>query len=302
MYKRQLLILRDNRFAYTGHITGPTAVYDSSIDGWVLESTTTPSGQVIPAILQLKGCHRVPTTSFIPTTIGPDTIIKYVRSLPKNRMISWKKARSIRGVKISDEPLNMTIYAERLILKKVNGQLVGTTLKNAIFIYHKKKEPEEKKRKIIAYFQSAAATYKSDKHQRGWILSDGKLIYQSDLTPRELALRQSSNWIDYMSMAELSRLLQLRRLPDPQRAMLVRHARFADFFNNIIMLLVAVPFILSRERNTKASAGLALLMVGGTFAFIYLTRYIGLNPILAAWLPILVFGPIAAFMFDMIKT
>ena len=44
--------------------------------------------------------------------------------------------------------------------------------------------------------------------------------------------------------------------------MLVRHARFADFFNSIILLLVTVPFILSRERNIKVSAGLALLGLG----------------------------------------
>ena len=298
-----LLILRDNRFAYIGHITAPMAVYDNSVKGWVFKSiASSTSSQTTPAVMQLKGCQEAPTTSFIPTAIGPDAIIKYVRSLPKNRAIDWKHARSIRSVKISDPSLNLTIHADRLILKKANGRIVGAILKNASFVYRRKKKTRQKEGDIIVSFQATAAIYKSDKHQRGWILSDGKLIYQSDLTPQELALRQSSNWIDYMSMAELTRLLRLKRVPDPQRAMLVRHSRFADFFNNIIMLLVAMPFILSRERNTKVSAGLALLMAGGTFAFIYLTRYIGLNPILAAWLPLLIFGPIAALMLDMIKT
>ena len=80
------------------------------------------------------------------------------------------------------------------------------------------------------------------------------------------------------------------------------HSRFADFFNNLIMLLVAVPFILSRERDIKVSAGLAMLMAAGTFIFIYLSRYIGLHPVLAAWLPILVLGPVSAVMLDAIKT
>jgi lipopolysaccharide export system permease protein len=84
--------------------------------------------------------------------------------------------------------------------------------------------------------------------------------------------------------------------------MLVRHCRFADFFNNLIMLLVAVPFILSRERNIKASAGLTVLMVGVVYVVVYFARYVGLAPVIAAWLPVLLFGPLATFMLDAVKT
>ena len=68
------------------------------------------------------------------------------------------------------------------------------------------------------------------------------------------------------------------------------------------LLLVAVPFILSRERNIKASATLCVLMVGVFLAFIYLCRYMGLDPLLAAWLPVFLFGPVAIIMLDAIKT
>jgi len=291
-----LIILRDERLAYLGHLTGPVAVYDKSA-GWMLKGTTTSAGRSNPAVMQLAGCQHAPTTDFIPTVIGPDTIIKYVLSLPKNRNVDWREGSGIliRGVEIHDLSLDLTITADILTARNLNGRLIGTTLENAFFEYHRKGE-------TIAYFHATTATYKARRQQRGWVLTNGKLIYESDLSPRELALRQSGNWTDYMSTAELTRLLRLRKVPDLRRAMLVRHTRFADFFNNIIMLLVAVPFILSRERNTKVSAGLALLMAGGTFAFIYLARYIGLNPALAAWLPILVFGPVAAVMFDTIKT
>ena len=69
------------------------------------------------------------------------------------------------------------------------------------------------------------------------------------------------------------------------------------------MLLLALPFILSRERrDVKASASLCLLMVGAFYAFMHLCRYVGLPPSLAAWLPTMLFGPVSVLMLDSVKT
>ena len=86
------------------------------------------------------------------------------------------------------------------------------------------------------------------------------------------------------------------------RALLTKHIRFADPINNLVMLLLGLPFILSRQRNIKASAGLCLLMVGAFYAFVYVCRYTGLSPTLAAWLPAMLFGPVAVVMLDSVKT
>jgi len=91
-------------------------------------------------------------------------------------------------------------------------------------------------------------------------------------------------------------------VPDRDAAILAKHVRFADPVNNLILLLLALPFILSRERNIKASAGLSVLMTGAYFAFIHVTRVVGLPPMLAAFLPIVLFGTVAAVMLDSIKT
>jgi lipopolysaccharide export LptBFGC system permease protein LptF len=153
-------------------------------------------------------------------------------------------------------------------------------------------------------FEAPRATwgYDKDMRQQGWALSDGVMKYASDLNPQTLALRQSSNWLQYMSTGELNRLLELRLVPDRAGALLVKHSRFADFFNNIILLLVAVPFILSRQRNLKSSAGLTVLTVGVVYVFIYVARYVGLQPVVATWLPILLFGALAAVALDAVKT
>lgn len=105
-----------------------------------------------------------------------------------------------------------------------------------------------------------------------------------------------------MSTGELGRLLKIGRVVDPQGARLVRHIRFGDFFSNIILLLVGVPFILSRERNVRASAGLTVLTVLVVYAGMYFSRYVGLPAMLAAWVPIIVFGAVAALVLDTVKT
>jgi len=78
--------------------------------------------------------------------------------------------------------------------------------------------------------------------------------------------------------------------------------RLLDPVNNLVMLLLGLPFILSRERNIKASAWLFLLMVGTFYAFIYVCRYMNLTPMLSAWLPVFLFGPVAAMMLQSLKT
>ena len=62
------------------------------------------------------------------------------------------------------------------------------------------------------------------------------------------------------------------------------------------------PFILSRQRNIKASAGLCVLIVGMFYVFIYICRYMGLLDFWAAFLPLLLFGPISVLMLDSVKT
>ena len=137
------------------------------------------------------------------------------------------------------------------------------------------------------------------------VTSQGYLSIATDLTPQELALRHRSRWMQYMSSAEINRLLQSGKVTDPASASLTKHLRFTTPIANIIMLLVGLPFILSRERNIKASASLCLAMVAVFYIFLFVSRYLGaygLSPAVAAWLPILVFGPVAVLMLDAIKT
>jgi hypothetical protein len=135
-----------------------------------------------------------------------------------------------------------------------------------------------------------------------WQIDQGNLFFPSDLKTRDLDLRQSSRYLDYMSSSRLTQLIHLKKVPDLRAALLTRHIRFTDPINNIVMLLLGLPFILSRERNIKASASLCLMVVAMFYVFIYICRYMNVDPTTAAWLPILLFGPISFVMLDSVKT
>ena len=136
-----------------------------------------------------------------------------------------------------------------------------------------------------------------------WHLVDGRLFCPSDLTPDELRMRQSSRWLDYLGARHLSELLTSGALPNvARRALVTKHIRFADPVNSLVLLLLVIPFILSRERNIKASAGLGILTGLMFYAIIYICRYVALDPTLAAWLPVMLFGPVSVVMLDAVKT
>jgi len=157
--------------------------------------------------------------------------------------------------------------------------------------------------RTLGTFLASSAEWRTDEQGNGyWQLTDGALFFPSDMTPDNLVLWKSGAWMDYMSTSDLARLISLKRVPDRKTAELIKHIRFTAPISNLVMLLLGLPFILSRERNIKASATLCLLIVGAFFAFLHACRQLDMNPLLAAWLPIFVFGPITIIMLDSVKT
>lgn len=155
----------------------------------------------------------------------------------------------------------------------------------------------------IATFTARSATFSAPAGEPPyWQLREGRIFIRSGLTPDDLVLRRSSRWLDYLSVGQLRRLLDTDTVSDRNAARLMIHARVTEPINNLVMLLLGLPFILSRERNLKASATMCLGIVAVFFVCIHLCRYVALPPEVQAWLPLLIFGPIAAVMIDSVKT
>jgi lipopolysaccharide export system permease protein len=130
-------------------------------------------------------------------------------------------------------------------------------------------------------------------------------VYESDLTPDDLLLRQSSQWITLLNMRELDRLAgQPGQRIEP--ILQVKHKRFTLPFVNMLLLLLGVPFFLNREpSNVLVSGGLCMLICGLCFVTAFVSQNLidyPAYPALPAWLPILIFGPVAVLFLDSVKT
>lgn len=131
--------------------------------------------------------------------------------------------------------------------------------------------------------------------------------YKSDLTADYLYLQRNKEFKGLMSSADLTDLLSRQLRPaDHAEAISEKHFRFTDPVINMVMLLLALPLLVSRERrSTKTAIFLALLGAGGCFVATFACKLLAgdvLPPLLAAWLPIIVFVPVSVFTLDGLKT
>ncbi len=130
--------------------------------------------------------------------------------------------------------------------------------------------------------------------------------YPFGLSPEQILLRQSSQWSDLMSIRQMNTLLQSRNLPNVAAIAKSRDTRFTQPLLAWIMMLLTIPFFLTREPgNVLAAGGKALLLAGGCFAFTFVAHSLSSDPSstrVATALPVLLFGPTAVVLLANVKT
>ncbi|MEE9293351.1 MAG: LptF/LptG family permease [Phycisphaerae bacterium] len=129
--------------------------------------------------------------------------------------------------------------------------------------------------------------------------------YESRLSPKAMEARQFEQWLKYLSSWQLASLdKQEPVLADRIRQ--ARHVRFATPFVHLLMLLLGLPFFLSREpANMVSDAGKCLAVCGLCYFLAYSsTHFVKAStlPALPAWLPLIVFAPVAVVLIDRIRT
>jgi len=121
------------------------------------------------------------------------------------------------------------------------------------------------------------------------------------------AVTRQGRWFQLASTLQLYQELQR---PDmvrvPEMAVLF-HMRLTRPILGMILVLMGLSMILTdQNRNVFISAGLCLVLCGIFAAAIFASKHLGdkdiLAPALAAWLPVLIFGPLAFVMFDAVHT
>jgi lipopolysaccharide export system permease protein len=108
----------------------------------------------------------------------------------------------------------------------------------------------------------------------------------------------------YMSSRELSLALQLdKTMPKSRRAQYLTelYSRFAFPFSNLIVILIGMPFGITPHRRSAFLAVTNALLIFAAYQIIsYLLLPLGNNnvipPLLAAWLPNIVFGALGVYL------
>lgn len=138
--------------------------------------------------------------------------------------------------------------------------------------------------------------------------------YRSNLTPREMLLVRSGKLIELLSTAEINRLLERPQVYGSADLLRVKHARLAQLIMNVILVLLAIGSILTREPGQLRERVLVCFaLVGLAMATIFVcqhlagrppagSQYADAWPAVFAWVPIFLFFPLAVVMVDRVKS
>ncbi|MBU0637681.1 MAG: LptF/LptG family permease [Planctomycetes bacterium] len=139
----------------------------------------------------------------------------------------------------------------------------------------------------------------------GAVQYEGVQEYPFTLKPGDLVLRQGAQWADMLSLRQMNALVQSHTLPNLATVIKSRHIRLTQPLLQWLLLALAVPFFLTREPGNVLAAGGRALLVSGAFLGVTFVSH-GIigdeRAALLAWLPILLFGPVAVLQLANVKT
>lgn len=127
-------------------------------------------------------------------------------------------------------------------------------------------------------------------------LKEGECFVVSQLSFEELYV--GGGWRHYLSTKELISGLKTRALENSNELKILLHSRFLQPFLDLVVLFLGLPLVLRRDaRKIFITAGMSMTLVGTYYAVTLFCRALGnnylLSPVLAAWGPLLAFGPVA---------
>jgi lipopolysaccharide export system permease protein len=137
-------------------------------------------------------------------------------------------------------------------------------------------------------------------------LDPGKFFLRTHRVDFDLATRNPT-WYQYASTWEIYSELQHSDSTRLASMAVQLHLRLTVPMLTIIMVVMGVATILGdQNRNVYLNAGMSIVSAGLFFAMSYFAKFLGeseyVTPALAAWIPVLCFGPFALVRVDSIHT
>jgi lipopolysaccharide export system permease protein len=121
------------------------------------------------------------------------------------------------------------------------------------------------------------------------------------------SLTRNPNWYQLASTPRLFEELQKPGAPRQAPMAVLFHMRLTRPLLGLLLTVMGLGVILrDQNRNVILSAGLCLILCGAVYFNVYACRLLGdydiISPALAAWGPVLFFGPHAVVLFDAVHT
>jgi lipopolysaccharide export system permease protein len=121
------------------------------------------------------------------------------------------------------------------------------------------------------------------------------------------AVTRNPNWFIMASTPQLYDELQRPESNRLASMAVLFHTRLTRPILGMVLVLLGLSVILrDQNRNVIISSGMCLVLCGVFFAACYACKMLGdneyLNPALAAWMPVLFFGPHSLVLFDAVHT
>ncbi len=177
----------------------------------------------------------------------------------------------------------------------------------------------------LVHIAADSADYDAPNGQ--WILTNGLQIkglgpgeartpgvpiadWKTNISPEEIALYRSGDFVELLSTDKINQLLQRPKSYGVISLLRVKHFRWSQLLINIVLLLLAIPCVLTREPGTlKTDILKCVILTGACMASIFMARQIAGNPpmtgnwmqqwpLICAWVPIFIFLPLAIWLLD----
>lgn len=136
--------------------------------------------------------------------------------------------------------------------------------------------------------------------------------FETDITPEQIPLRRQESYKAMLSSTQLANLAnQEKKIKDQAELISQQNFRITDPIINMIMLMVALPVLVSRDPKAMKPAIIkSFAITAACFIVTFGCKMVSTEqfifhriwPELWAWLPILIFFPVALIEIDSMKT
>jgi lipopolysaccharide export system permease protein len=151
--------------------------------------------------------------------------------------------------------------------------------------------------------------------QREPVRSRELAYYKGNVTPLEIQLHRSGDFVTMLSTERINQLLERPRSYGQEDLLRVKHTRGVPQITlNMIILLLALGAVLTRDpQQLRHAAMRCIILCGLCMVLSFVGQELGAPrnlpphviarwPAIMAWAPILVFGPLSLMLLDRVKT